>query len=139
MRSPSGDERGTIDIGPVVGIPILHEDDPQLAAWSAARRTAQALHSADELLAGLIDQDWRVRHQCVDRVIARAGNDPRTLPALLGLASSDETWQVRDAVVMRLGDFAADAVLDTLHAAEADPHPEVRWSAAYSLGQLRAE
>jgi HEAT repeat protein len=43
------------------------------AAWSAARRSAQTLHTPDELIAGMSDPDWRVRYETVDRLIARAG------------------------------------------------------------------
>jgi HEAT repeat protein len=131
--------RRTVSIGPVTHIPVVSEDDPELAIWSAARKKAQALHSPDELLAGLDDQDWRVRHECIDRLIARARDDPRVLPALLHVATSDEAWQVRDAAVMRLTDFEPDSVADTLHAAAKDPHPEVRWSAAYALQQSGIE
>jgi HEAT repeat protein len=139
MQLPE-DQPDTIDIGPVTDIPVFHEDDPRLEEdkekWSAATKTAQALHSPDELLSGLGDQHWRVRHETVDRLIARAKNDPRTLPALIQAANSDESWQVRDAVVMRLHDFRSSNVLEALRIAAVDTHPEVRWSAAYSLNQL---
>jgi len=105
-------------------------------SWSAAIKKAQASHSPDELLSGLRDSDWRVRHETVDRLIARAKDDPRTLPSLLEAATSDEAWQVRDAVVMRLCDFERADVLDVLRRAASDPHPDVRWSATFSLGQL---
>lgn len=140
MERQSDHQPDTISIGPVTGIPIYRESDPRDAeedvGWSAARKKAQALHSADELLSGFGDQDWRVRHECVDRLIARARSDPRTFPALIEAATSDEAWQVRDAVVLRLCDFDLRSVIDVLHAAAGDPHPEVRWSAAYSLRQL---
>jgi hypothetical protein len=42
-------------------MPIHYEDDPRFeeerAAWSDARKKAQALHSADELLGGVVDDD----------------------------------------------------------------------------------
>lgn len=79
VQLPPEDQPDTIDIGPVKGIPIFHDDDPRLeedrALWSAATRKAQALHSADELLAGLRDHDWRVRHESVDRLVARAKDE----------------------------------------------------------------
>jgi HEAT repeat protein len=140
MQLPPEDQPETVDIGPVTDIPVFYDDDPRLeedkAKWSAATKTAQALHSPDELLSGLRNQDWRVRHQTVDRLIGRAKNDPRTLPALVRAANSDESWQVRDACVMRLKDFPASSVLAALRIAAVDPHPEVRWAAAYSLSQL---
>ena len=43
-----------------------------------------------------------VRHESVDRLVARAHDDPRTLPALLDLAAHDPAWQVRDEAVWRL-------------------------------------
>ena len=86
-KLPPEDQPDAIHIGPVGPIPIFHEDDPRLAddraAWSAARKKAQAMHSADDLLDGLTHADWRVRHQVIDRLIARARDDARTLPVLL--------------------------------------------------------
>ena len=137
MRLLPEDQPDTIDIGPVKDIPVFHEDDPRLEEdqqkWSAAAKKAQALHSPDELLSGLRDPDWRVRHETVDRLIARAKDDPRTIPTLIQAASSDDSWQVRDAVVMRLPDLHSQEVLGALRIATEDEHPEVRWSAAYAL------
>jgi HEAT repeat protein len=82
------------------------------------------------------DPDWRVRHETVDRLIARARGDERTLPTLLQVATTDDAWQVRDAVVMRLYEFDRDDVLPTLHEAERDDVSDVRWSARYSLFQM---
>jgi HEAT repeat protein len=137
---PPEDQPDVVYIGPVGPIPIFHDDDPRLAAdraaWSAARRKAQAMHSADDLLDGLTDADWRVRHEVVDRLIARARDDPRKLPALLQAATGDIAWQVRDAVTIRLHEFEPEKVRPVLLAALADPSPEVRWSASYALDQL---
>jgi hypothetical protein len=84
---PPEDQPDTVSIGPVEGIPVHYEDDPRLEAehrrWSVARRKAQAMHGVDELLRGLHDDDWRVRHEVVDRLVARGKDDPRTLPELL--------------------------------------------------------
>jgi HEAT repeat protein len=77
------------------------------------------------------DPDWRVRHETVDRLIARGRDDDRTLPVLLNAATTDEAWQVRDAVVMRLHEFDRDAVLLVLRGAENDEVGDVRWSARY--------
>jgi HEAT repeat protein len=139
MSLPAEDQPDTIKIGQVLGVPIFREDDPRLAderaSWSAARGTAQALHTTGELLDGLRHEDWRVRHESVDRLIARGRDDPRTLTALLD-ATNDGAWQVRDAVAMRLCDFEAADVEAALRRCMSDEHPEVRWSAAHSLSQL---
>jgi HEAT repeat protein len=140
VELPPEDQPDTIDIGFVKGIPIFHDDDPRLeddkARWSAATRKAQALHSPDELLAGLRDHDWRVRHQSIDRLVARAKEDPRTLPAVISAALSDKTWEVRDAAVMRLMDFPSTDSISALRQAQHDQHPEVQESASYGLHQL---
>lgn len=137
---PHEDRPDTIDIGPVKGIPIVEDDDPRFkedrAAWSAARKRAQALVSADELLEGMQDADWRVRHEVVDRLIARARSDARTLPALLHALAADAAWQVRDAVAMRLHEFDPAVAAPALERALNDPEPEVRSSARFSLDQL---
>jgi HEAT repeat protein len=137
---PPEDRPDEFWIGPIGPIPIQYEDDPRLdedrEAWSQSTARAQAMHSPDELLDGLVDADWRVRHEVVDRLIARARDDHRTLPALLKALANDPAWQVRDAVAIRLGDFERDAVLPSLLIAQADPHPEVRWSVEFSISQL---
>lgn len=138
---PPEDQPDTIDIGPVKGIPIIHDDDPRFererAEWSAARKRAQAMVCPDELLVGLQDTDWRVRHEVVDRVIARARTDPRTLPALLLALANDPAWEVRDAIAIRLHEFDREVVVPALERALDDPEEEVRWSARYSLEQIR--
>lgn len=92
--------------------------------------------SPDELLEGLRNADWRVRFEVIDRVIAKAKDDPRTLPRLLELAENDPAWEVREAILMRLHQFARSRVLRVLRDALNDPHPEARWSARYALDQL---
>ena len=139
-KLPPEDQPDAIWIGPVGPIPIFHDDDPRLgedrAAWSAARTKAQAMYSTEELLKGLTDSEWRVRHEVVDRLIARGRDDPRTLPALLRIAQKDAAWQVRDKIIMRLHEFEPDPVCAVLQAALSDPNPNVRRAAKYSLDQL---
>ena len=122
-------------------IPVVEDDDPRVAvdraAWSAARRAAQALHSADELLWGLRHHSWRVRHESVARLVARCRDDERTLPALLQTAARDRSWQVRDAVIWGLMELDTGAVLPVLQAAAHDVHEEVRWSARFALFQRK--
>ena len=115
---PPEDGPDEIWVGPVGPIPVHYDGDPRRiddqAAWSKAAGRAQAMHSADELLQGLVDPDWRVRHEVVDRLIARAREDHRTLPALLKALAEDPAWQVRDAVAIRMSDFDPDAVMPSL-------------------------
>jgi HEAT repeat protein len=137
---PPEDGPDEIRIGPIGPIPIIDEDDPRFveerAAQSVANRKARALHSADELLEGIRDADWRVRHGCVPRLVARWKDDPRTLDAILQTAGSDESWQVRDAAVMRMTEFEPQAVETTLRICLEDEHEDVRWSARFILFQL---
>jgi hypothetical protein len=134
----SAKDRPHINIA-AIGIEIVRDDDPAVAedraAWSSARRTAQALHLAHELLWGLRHPNWRVRHESVARLVARCRDDGRTLPALLHAAVHDRSWQVPDAVIWGLMEFATGAVLPVLQAAAHDLHEEVRWSAQFALFQ----
>ena len=109
--------------------------DDEQAAQSAATRTAQALHTVDELLWGLRHHDWRVRNESAIRLAARWGTHERTLPALLEAAVHDRSWQVRSTVMMRLTEFADGSVLPVLQAAVHDLHEDVRWSAQFALFQ----
>jgi HEAT repeat protein len=137
---PPEDRPDEIWIGPIGPIPIIDEDDPRFveerAAQSTANRKAQALHSADELLEGVRDKDWRVRHESVDRLVARWSKDARTVDALIELASADPAWQVRSKAMMRLDEFDLERVEPTLQAGLDDPHEDVRWSARFILFQL---
>jgi hypothetical protein len=135
---PAQDGPDELRTGPIV-IPIIEDDDPRFteerAHWSSARATAQALHTWNELSQGLSNQDWRVRHECTERIAARWRNDPRTLPVILKAALEDPAPEVRDTAVMRLTDFPADDVRATLERAASDPDPDVRWAANYCLAQ----
>jgi HEAT repeat protein len=137
---PPEDQPDEIWIGQIGPIPIIDEDDPRFeaerVAQSAANKKAQALHSADELLEGLRDPDWRVRHESVPRLAVRWKEDPRTLEAILHAAANDESWQVRDAAVMRMTEFEPEAVETTLRICLEDEHEDVRWSARFILFQL---
>lgn len=136
---PPEDQPDVVWIGPVGPIPIQYEDDPRFEeereAWSKARKKAQALHSADELLQGVADQDWRVRYESIDRLAVRH-DDPRTLPALLKLAERDPISEVRSRGMMRLVDFDLDAVAPIARRGLEDPSADVRWSANFVLFQF---
>lgn len=101
-----------------------------------ARAKAQSLHSAEELLAGVRDVDWRVRHESVPRLLARWHDDDRTLLTILELAEHDPVWQVRSAAIMKLLSFDSDSVPVAARRALDDASEEVRWSANYVLFQL---
>jgi hypothetical protein len=137
---PPEDRPDEIWVGPVGPIPIIDEDDPRFeaerAAWSAATTKAQALHSADELLEGVRDSNWRVRFESVPRLVARWKNDPRTLPRLLDVVANDPTSEVRAAAVMEFLEFDPDDVATTLGAVVEDEDADVRWTAAYVGFQL---
>jgi HEAT repeat protein len=137
---PPEDRPDTLDIGPVRGIPIHYDDDPRLdadrALWSAANKKAQVMHSADELLHGLGDEDWRVRHQVIDRLAARGKDDPRTIEALARTLRDDPQWEVRDAAALAIHWFRTPLAVEALRQALTDPHEEVRQSAEHGLAQL---
>jgi hypothetical protein len=137
---PPDDQPDTIDVGPVHDIPVHYVEDPRLvderAALSSARANAQARHTPDELLAGLDDPDWRVRHEVIDRLAVRAEADPRTPHALIRTLATDPAWEVRSAAAMAIQRFHGPDVVTALRAACLDPHDEVRESAEFSLNQM---
>jgi HEAT repeat protein len=138
---PPEDQPDVIWIGPVGPIPIHYEDDPRFeeerALWHDANVRSQAMLTADELLAGLENGDWRVRHGVIDRLIARASDDERTVPALIAHLHHDTHCAVRQHVAMALTAFSYDArVVDALRKAASDEDADVRWSVAFSLFQL---
>jgi HEAT repeat protein len=137
---PPEDQPDVVSIGPVGPIPIIDDDDPRFAeeraAWSSATAKAQALHSADELVSGLHDPDWRVRHESIDRLVARWPDDPRTLPTLLELAEHDPVWQVRSAATMPLTRFDPERVVPVARGVMEDSVAEVRWAANFVLFQF---
>jgi hypothetical protein len=135
------DQPDQIWIGPVGPIPMHYDDDPRTAsereAWHTATGVAQALSSPQGLLEGMSHPDWRVRHEVVDRLVAKGRSDPRTLPALLGCLASDPSAAVRDKVGMAMTRFPDDdRVVPALRGALDDPDDDVRWSATYALTQL---
>jgi HEAT repeat protein len=140
-EQPPEDQPDVFSIGPVGPIPIIEDDDPRFvderASWSRARAKAQALHSADELLSGVVDLDWRVRHESIDRLKARWHDDARTLPALLEVAERDEEWRVRGRAMMALCDFEIDRVEATARRGLGDESEDVRWSSNFVLFQAR--
>jgi HEAT repeat protein len=97
------------------------------------------MHTPDALPRGLVDSDWRVRHEAVDRLVVRAGADERIAPALLAAVNGDPAWQVRDAIAMQAFELEGVDVVPALRRAQEDPHPEVRWAASYALAQLEDE
>jgi HEAT repeat protein len=92
------------------------------------------MHSADDLLQGLHDTDWMVRFEVVDRLIARAREDERTLTALIA-AANDSVPAVREVVVMRLHNFDDERALIAIRRAMSDDDPDVRWAAEFAARQ----
>ncbi len=138
---PPDDQPDEVWVGSVGPIPVHYEDDPRLvserARWHDANVRSQALLTADELLEGLEDEEWRVRVGVVDRLVARAHNDERTVSSLIEHLLTDAAWQVRDAVAMALKAFPGEErVLKALRTATADENDEVRWSVGFALAQL---
>ena len=136
---PPDDQPHVVRVGPVT-VPIIDDDDPRFEderrAWSSARSRAAAMHTADELLAGVEDDDWRVRDEAIPRLAARARDDERTPQALIRLLEADPTWEVRGSAAMTLSSFESPRVTKALLAAENDPHPDVRWSVQFALCQF---
>jgi len=141
-EQPPDDQPDEIWIGPVGPIPVHYVDDPRLerdrAAWRNAAAVADGLVTADELLSGLGNGDWRVRLWVIDRIVARASSDERVVPELIEHLKEDPAWQVRDRIAGALAEFPAEQrVIEALVIAEADEHDEVRQSSAYALEQIR--
>ena len=135
---PPEDQPDEIRIGPI-SIPIIEDDDPRYldeqAAWSKATRTAQGLHSWDELKGGTQHPEWRVRSEATTRLAARWPDHPGTLPRLLALATTDARPEVRETAVLRLVGFPTHAIRAALEVAAHDADPDVRWAANYALDQ----
>jgi HEAT repeats len=119
---------------------IIGPGDPRFAvereAWTLAARKAQSLHSADELLAGVADDDWHVRYESIDRLKGRWHDHDRTFPVLAELAERDSKWHVRGKALTALLDFDRDEVASIAERAMQDPSTHVRWDANVVLYQL---
>ena len=94
---PPEDQPDVVWVGPVGPIPIHYQDDPRFeeerAAWSHARKKAQALHSAEELL--LCPRE-RSDGSCHERGDSSGGIQKRLLPPgppwMRYSPSSTSTW-----------------------------------------------
>ena len=137
---PPEDLPDELTIGPVEHIPIIDADDPRFeaerSAWSRARVRAQALHSVDDLLDGVADDDWRVRFESIDRLVARWRKDSRTPLAVMRVAEHDPVWQVRARAMGQLDEFDPHLVRRALLRGLKDPDETVRSSARFALDQL---
>ena len=137
---PPEDLPDEFTIGPVEHIPIIDEDNPRFeaerSAWSSARASAQALHSVEDLLDGVADDDWRVRFESIDRLVARWRKDSRTPLAVMRVAEQDPVWQVRARAMSRLHEFDPHLIRRVLLRGLSDSNEEVRSSARYGLDQL---
>jgi HEAT repeat protein len=140
---PPDDQPGVLWIGLVGPIPVFPNDDFRLdadkAARAAAAATADAMRSADELLAGLRHQDEDVRWRVVDRLVARARDDARTGPASISALRDDASWKVRDKVAITMSSFREAEFCAALVQALSDQNKDVRWAASFALRQPGAE
>ena len=138
---PPEDQPDAIWIDHVGSIPVHYDDDPRFEVEKAARsegiRQAQAMHTADDLLAGMVADDWHVRIEVIDRLIARAKEDDRTVPVLLQALRADAVPDVRLGVALGLAWFEGDVrVVAGLREALSDPDEDVRDCARQSLIQV---
>ncbi len=140
-RQPPENQPDAIWVGPVGPIPVFHSDDFRLEAdrraGEAAAAVADALHTPDELLAGLRHQSrgsmaGRTSTRCPG---AQRCQDRPGTPQSLG---GNPSWKVRDQVDMSLTGFVEPRVVKALRLALNDENEEVRWAAEYALAQLGA-
>lgn len=139
-RDPQ-DEADSIKFNGVPAVPLFEEDDFRFVQsrqiGASTTRLVDAMHSADELLAGVSDANADVRRKAVPRLVARWYSDQRVEPTLIQLAVEDSDPLVRDAATMAFLDFApSEAILSALGIAQQDSDEDVRWSANYVLGQI---
>jgi hypothetical protein len=91
------------------------------------------LHSADELLSGVHDPNWRVRHESIDRLKARWHDDARTLPRSWSWLSMTRNGAFGVRQRWPLGYFDRDRVVPVLRRGLEDSNQEVRWAANLEL------
>jgi hypothetical protein len=137
----------SFDLEPIEGIPVTDDDARALAEpdpYVQACAVAQAMHSADELVMGMGHGDWMVRCEVINRLLARAPDDERTIPVLVDHLQHDESPDVRGAIARATWWLAPsrrggehhphhDLIVEGLLAAERDPDSEVRWAVQSSL------
>jgi hypothetical protein len=134
------DHTDSIWIASVGPIPIGSDDDPRHEDFRRlrhdARVIAQALHTAEELLAGLSHENAWVRFESVPRSVARWGDDPRVEERLREIIGSDAFPAVRQQAVMAMLDYepgleSTKAVLSQ----KGHSDPDVREAVDYVLAQ----
>lgn len=133
--------RVEVSIGPVGPIPIV----PPVDAKTAAERrsdaaVADALHSPEDLQAGMRHLRPGVRSRVVDRLVARGIHHPGTVPTLLDTLRNDPDTEPRFMAAMVLHRFSSDerVIPASTRAMNEDPDPDVRAEAMSSLDQLGA-
>jgi HEAT repeat protein len=125
-----GDELWFGLVGP---IRVSDEVTPERAAWSAARKVAQAAHSLTDL-AQLVTShpDPRVRCEAIPRLRARFPDEQLTLEVLIAAADDSEPM-VRDGAVDELGWISGSEAADAIARHLEDEDFDVRMSAAQGL------
>jgi len=141
---PKQDQPDEIWIGPVGPIPVHYADDPRLdserRAWKEAATRVDGLNTPDELLEALSSDEWQVRVWVIDRLMARASNDGRLVPALIDHLIADPAWEVRARIAIKLTRYPGDRRVNAaLHKAQGDSNSEVRESVTYALEQISGE
>ena len=125
-------------VGSIGSIPIGYDDDPRheqiRRMHHDANVIAQALYSADELLGGLSHDNAWVRCECIPRLFARWGSDPRVEQRLLQLIVSDDAAAVRDRAIMQMLHFEPRLEsIEVIRSQSNHPDPDVRESVDYVL------
>ncbi len=106
---------------------------PQFAELSGPTHTADP--DTDELFTEISGNDPGIRFAAAETIADFAGEDPRTVPALLSLLESDPEEGIRERAALGLAPWAGTGqVRDALqNAASADEDLDVRWAARYAI------
>ena len=129
------DETEHIWIGGVGPIAVREPSPAETHQRELNAAAADAMHTSEELQAGMYHELADVRRRVVARLIARGADDPATIPTLLDVLQHDPSPAVRGTVAFSLVHFPDDArvvaALET--SASSDVESEVRADARYGL------
>lgn len=129
------DETEHIWIEQVGAIAVREPSEAEIHQRELNAAAADAMHTPEELQAGMYHELSDVRQRVVARLIARGADDPSTIPTLLDVLQHDPSPAVRGRVAFSLVRFPDDArvvaALET--SARTDVDSEVREDARYGL------